>query len=111
MIYRETSLDRFIFTCVSCDYVWEAHYDVQHVEDGHGHERDYFFRHQLPCPDPTGLGETTCPHCGRSSVAAQLSDRRTSPAAQGIPLEEPGATTAPTHTATPATPALLLVSD
>jgi hypothetical protein len=70
MILRESSFDRFNFNCTGCDYAWVADYDVQHVEDGHGHERDYFFRAQLHCPDPTGPGETTCPRCGRASILA-----------------------------------------
>ncbi|MGY2747466.1 hypothetical protein ACVWZ8_004648 [Arthrobacter sp. UYCu723] len=70
MILKENSFERFNFNCTGCDHAWVADYDVQHVEDGHGHERDYFFRAQLHCPDPTGLGETTCPRCGRASILA-----------------------------------------
>lgn len=79
MILKETSFDRFIFTCTGCDHVWDVDYDVQHVEDGHGHERDYFFRDQLHCPDPTGLGQTVCPDCGRSAVIAHVSSSHAIP--------------------------------
>jgi hypothetical protein len=82
MILREISFERFIFTCTGCDHAWVADYDVQHVEDGHGHERDYFFRGGLHCSDPTGLGETTCPNCGRTSVIAHHSAGHTSTAAR-----------------------------
>ncbi len=100
MILKEISFERFIFTCTGCDHAWEADYDVQHVEDGHGHERDYFFRHQLHCPDPTGPGAMTCPNCGRASVRTHNYGLRTSPAATGMIPERPGATTTPTQKAT-----------
>jgi hypothetical protein len=77
MILKENSFERFIFNCTGCDHAWVADYDIQHVEDGHGHERDYFFRAQVHCPDPTGLGETTCPCCGRASILALRSARPT----------------------------------
>lgn len=79
MILREILFDRFTFTCTGCDHAWSTDYDVQHVEDGHGHERDYFFRHGLLCSDPTGPGETTCPHCGRTSVLAHHDARPAAP--------------------------------
>ena len=104
MILRETSFERFIFTCSGCDHVWDADYDVQHVEDGHGHERDYFFRHQLHCPDPTGLGETTCPHCGRASVRTHHGDLRTSAAVKGMIPAKTGPTAILTRTITPVLP-------
>jgi hypothetical protein len=89
MILREISLDQFSFTCTGCGHGWGADFDVQHVEDGHGHARDYFFRDGLHCSDPTGLGETTCPQCGRASVLARLSARRASPAVTEPALEVP----------------------
>lgn len=101
MILREISFERFIFTCTACDHDWGSDYDVQHVEDGHGHGRDYFFRDGLHCPDPTGLGETKCPRCGRTPVRTRLGDRRTSPAVKGVIPEAAGATTMPTQAAAP----------
>ncbi len=98
MILREISFDRFIFTCTGCDHAWGADYDVQHVEDGHGHERDYFFRGGLLCSDPTGLGETTCPHCGRTSVLAHLSARQANPAVTEKSPEGPDEMPAPART-------------
>lgn len=101
MILRETSFDRFIFTCTGCDHVWDVDYDVQHVEDGHGHERDYFFRDQLHCPDPTGLGQTVCPDCGRSAVTAHVSSRQASSAIPGKAPENPGEMPAPVRSTIP----------
>ncbi|MET3164382.1 UNVERIFIED_ORG: hypothetical protein ABIB19_002811 [Arthrobacter sp. UYEF10] len=95
MILREISFDRFMFTCTGCDHAWGADYDVQHVEDGHGHERDYFFRNGLHCTDPTGLGETTCPHCGRTAVIAHHSARQPGPPATDEAPEVPVETPAP----------------
>jgi hypothetical protein len=90
MILKEISVERFIFTCTGCGHAWVADYDAQHVEDGHGHARDYFFRDGVQCPDPTGPGETICPHCGRASVLAHLSARRASPAVTDKAPEGPG---------------------
>lgn len=101
MIHKEISFERFVFTCTGCGHAWEADYDVQHVEDDHGHERDYFFRHQLHCSDPTGPGATTCPNCGRSSVMAHHDDPRTSPAAKCMGPEESVVKTNPTHATAP----------
>src|SRR5512132_1182047 len=53
MIRSELLIEEFRFTCANCAHVWSVAYDVRHVEDGHGHERDYFFRHHQPSADPT----------------------------------------------------------
>ncbi|MET3175740.1 UNVERIFIED_ORG: hypothetical protein ABIB52_003609 [Arthrobacter sp. UYCu721] len=107
MILRENSFDQFVFNCTGCGHAWGADYDVQHVEDGHGHERDYFFRYGLHCSDPTGLGETMCPHCGRASVLAHLSARQASPAVTDEAPEMPAEIPAPARTAARATAPLL----
>jgi hypothetical protein len=73
MIVREISVERFIFTCTGCKYSWVADYDVRHVEDGHGHEHDYFFRDGSPSLDPTVRGVVVCPSCGWLNVKAILS--------------------------------------
>lgn len=107
MILREISFEHFLFTCTGCDHAWVADYDVQHVEDGHGHERDYFFRDGLHCSDPTGLGETTCPRCGRASVRAHLSAGQASPAVTDKAREGLGEIPALAHTAARAAAPLL----
>ncbi|HET7305448.1 MAG TPA: hypothetical protein VFJ12_12965 [Segeticoccus sp.] len=61
-----------------CGQTRKTDYDVQHVEDGHGHDRDYF-HDGLPCPDPTAPGAVLCPGCGRPHVAVELLARRASP--------------------------------
>lgn len=80
VIIKEVSVERLEFTCPVCRRVWASDYDVQHVEDGHGHDRDYYFHDGLPCPDPTVAGATSCPGCGRAHVLARLLARRASPA-------------------------------
>lgn len=101
MFLREIMFERFIFTCTGCDHAWVADYDVQHVEDGHGHERDYFFRARLHCPDPTGLGETTCPRCGRASILAHRSAPPTNPAVTDKAAEGPIGIPAPAQAQAP----------
>jgi ribosomal protein S27AE len=107
MILKENSLERFNFVCTRCDHAWVADYDVQHVEDGHGHERDYFFRAQLHCPDPTGLGETTCPRCGRASILASRSTQSTHQAVANKAPERQVETTAPDYATAQVSAALL----
>lgn len=86
MTFMENLFQRFNFNCNDCDYAWVVDYEVHHVEDGHGHERDYFFHAQLPCPDPTGLGETICPQCGRAPL---LTCRSALPAYEAIANKNP----------------------
>jgi hypothetical protein len=64
MIVSECSVERVDFTCAACQHAWEAEYGVRHVEDGHGHQQDYFLRHGLPISDPTSAGAVVCPRCG-----------------------------------------------
>ncbi|WP_238384891.1 hypothetical protein [Segeticoccus rhizosphaerae] len=80
MVLREVSVERLGFSCGGCGHKWVLDYDVQHVEDGHGHDRDYYFHEGLPCPDPTAPGAVLCPGCGRGHVAVELLARRASPA-------------------------------
>ena len=60
MVLKEVSVERLAFTCGGCGQSWSADYDVQHVEDGHGHDRDYYFLDGVPCPDPTGAAGRYC---------------------------------------------------
>jgi hypothetical protein len=80
VILKEVSVERLAFTCDGCGRTWSVDYDVQHVEDGHGHDRDYYFHDQVPCPDPTAPGAVLCPTCGRAHVVVELTARRASPA-------------------------------
>jgi hypothetical protein len=89
MILREIAVEQFRFTCGSCDQSWTVDYDVQHVEDGHGHEHDYFFRNSLPSVDPTATESIICPHCRTTHVHARLIARRVMPAVSVVPPAEP----------------------
>lgn len=81
MILKELSVERFTFSCAVCGHSWDVDYDVQHVEDGHGHQHDYYFRDGLPATDPEVNQPATCPACGDIRVqGARLSARRATPA-------------------------------
>lgn len=81
MILKELSVERFTFSCAVCKHTWDVDYDVQHVEDGHGHQHDYYFRDGLPATDPEVTQPATCPACGDIRVqGARLSARRSTPA-------------------------------
>ncbi|MHB1487737.1 MAG: hypothetical protein ACYCS7_10150 [Acidimicrobiales bacterium] len=80
MILKEIAVEQFTFTCGNCDHVWIVDYDVQHVEDGSGHQRDYFYRNGQPIVDPTGRQSVTCPRCRTTHVQARLTARRATPA-------------------------------
>ena len=56
MIHRELLVEDFLFTCAHCAHAWTVEYDVQHVEDGHGHECDYFFRPPPQCRSDGAAG-------------------------------------------------------
>lgn len=80
MILKELSVERFTFNCAVCRHSWSVDYDVQHVEDGRGHQHDYYFRDSLPATDPGVPRPATCPACGDLRVqAARLSARRVTP--------------------------------
>lgn len=90
MMIKEISVERLSFTCAGCGNSWIADYDVQHIDDGHGHERDYFFHDGLPCVDPTARGVTVCARCRRHSVMVRLLARRASPAVTTPDPQHPG---------------------
>lgn len=99
MILKEVSVERFAFTCAGCGNTWAADYDIQHVQDGYGHLRDYFFHNGLACPDPTAAGEAVCPVCGRTRIIVELTARRSSPAVTGATPAHPGVAVTPQRTA------------
>lgn len=76
MIQSELLIEEFRFTCARCVHVWSVEYDVRHVEDGHGHERDYFFHHDQPRADPTAPHTVMCPACGSTQVRGMLTAQR-----------------------------------
>ena len=86
MVLTEVSVERLAFTC-SCGRSWSDDFDVQHVTDGHGHARDYYFHDGVPCPDPSAPGAVLCPGCGRAHGAGELTARRASPA---VTFTDPG---------------------
>jgi hypothetical protein len=79
MIVKELAVERYIFSCPGCQAAWTFDYDVQHVEDGHGHQWDYFFRDGLPAVNPTVTRAVACPRCGRTQLYARLGARRATP--------------------------------
>ena len=79
MIRSELLIEEFRFTCAGCAHAWSVEYDVRRVEDGHGHERDYFFRHHHPSDDPTAPQTVICPVCGSTQVRGKLTAQRVAP--------------------------------
>ena len=71
MIHKLVSAERFTFTCRACEHAWSLDYGVRHVEDGHGHEHDYYLRDGLPVVNPAAHGAVVCPRCGRDRVDAR----------------------------------------
>jgi hypothetical protein len=107
VILREVSVEQLRFTCGGCGQVWSVNYDVQHVTDGYGHDRDYYFHDGLPSPDPTAPGAVLCPGCGRAHVAVELAARRASPAITATHAEDLGTRPSPGKTVDRATAPLL----
>lgn len=95
MILKEIAVERFSFSCANCDHAWAVDYDVQHVEDGHGHQHDYFFCNGLPILNPTTPESVLCPACHTTHVFARLTGRRATPAAEveapAVPATRPSA--------------------
>lgn len=77
----ELGVDRFSVCCHHCEYQWLIDYDVQHVEDGHGHSRDYYSLNGLPAPAPTGPDALACPRCGCTRLRVELVAHRPIPLA------------------------------
>ena len=68
MIDKHLSPKRFTFACHTCDHTWSVDYRVQHVEDGHGHDREYYLRSGLPVVSPTGEHAVLCPRRGHDEI-------------------------------------------
>ena len=79
----EVAVERYRFTCAGCGHAWQADYDVQHVEDGHGLTWEYHALDGIPVPSPTAPGSLMCPRCGATWIHFQLVAVRT------VPLAEP----------------------
>lgn len=76
MFLRQALVDTVVFRCVDCACTWSVEYDVHRVEDGHGHERDYFFRNHQPIADPRAPGAVLCSQCGSFQVSASVTTSR-----------------------------------
>lgn len=85
MIQSELLIENFLFRCANCAHVWSTEYEVRHVEDGHGHECDYFFRNRHPSAAPTAPSAVTCPACGGVRVDAKLTAQRAAPTESPAP--------------------------
>ena len=91
MILKEIAVERFTFSCASCGHTWVVDFDVQHVEDGHGHLHDYFSRNGQPCADPTAPRSVICSACRTTHVQARSTARRSTPAVNVGAPEAPSA--------------------
>lgn len=89
MILKEIAVERFTFSCGNCEHTWTVDYDVQHVEDGHGHQHDYFACNGYPIVDPTAPEAVLCPICHTTHVYARLTARRATPVADVVTPETP----------------------
>lgn len=107
MILKEISVEQLTFSCTGCGKVWSDDYDVQHVVDTHGYDRDFYFHNGLSCPDPTAPGEVLCPGCGRGRVVVTLTARRVTPAVTDSPTPTVGSRPAPDKKAARAAAPLL----
>jgi hypothetical protein len=103
MIVKETTVERFALDCRGCGHSWREDYEVHHVQDGHGHDCDYFFRDGLPTLNPMAAG-LICPSCRRAAVVARLADRLPAPTTDEAPLSTypTGSSSAATDAADPA---------
>ena len=90
MLLKELSVERFAFDCPGCKHEWAVDYDVQHVEDGHGHQLDYYYRNGLASLSPLGPGAVNCPACGRHQTRAKLTSRRVTPVVTADTATHPG---------------------
>lgn len=63
-MHSESHTERYGFTCLHCGHAWAHDFEVRHVEDGRGHEHDYYLRDGLPVVNPTTYGGLSCPTCG-----------------------------------------------
>ena len=75
MIEKHLTVERFAFSCHTCEHTWAVDYGVQHVEDGHGHSHEYFLRNGLPVVSPTSEHAVTCPQCGHDRIDARPASR------------------------------------
>jgi hypothetical protein len=99
MILNQISVERVRFTCTGCGQTWTVDYGVQHVEDGYGHDRDYYSYDGLPCPDPTAPGATLCPACSHGRLVVTIAARRATPAVAGTRTGDRGTRPGPSKTA------------
>lgn len=96
---KELAVTRFRFGCAHCGHGWTVDYEVQHVEDGHGHTWDYYSLNGSPVTAPTAPGVVRCAACGAIPVHVDLI------ATRQIPLVgTAGSSAGPTELAEPATP-------
>lgn len=73
----ESYVERYAFTCVHCHHRWTVDYEVRHVEDGRGHEHDYYSRDGLPVVSPFVPGGPCCPLCGAQWLSPTMQGLRT----------------------------------
>lgn len=72
----ELAVERVAFTCGHCWHRWSLDYDVQHYQDEHGEDWEYFSRDGIGVASPyTPDGAPPCPHCGRRWLGQLLARR------------------------------------
>lgn len=77
----ELGVERYQFVCSHCGHTWVTDFDVQHVQDGHGHDCAYYSLNGLPVTAPTAPAALLCPRCGASRILVTLLARRDVPLA------------------------------
>lgn|GEM_PF-2210497 len=99
MIVKEEAAEQFAFKCGKCGHTWTDDYQTQHVEDGYGHEHDYYFHDGLPSLNPLTAG-LICPSCRRASVSARLVSSRAVPSVEAAGAEPASARRRPVDPST-----------
>ena len=78
MIVKEITAERFALYCRGCGHNWSEDYQIHHVQDGYGHESDYYFYDGLPSLNPCAE-RLICPSCRRAAVVAHPEGRVPAP--------------------------------
>ena len=75
MIVKDVTIEQYSFHCAKCGANWTVGYRVEHVEDGHGHEHDYYLCNGLPSLNPQTV-PPICLTCQVADVTVELVSRQ-----------------------------------